>query len=132
MLGVHTRGVGRKVKVSKVVVHEFYNKCFRQSYDLALLKLSKAAQMAHKVGLVCLPTYVVPHGRNCEVTGWGRLGSGGQKSPVLREVIVTRVGSWICNDFRHYAGRIHFTMLCAGSTHGGKDACKVSAPLFTV
>lgn len=58
-------------------------------------------------------------------TGWGTTSSGGQKSDVLREVLLSTLGDQVCGDPNSYGGDyMPSVMLCAGWALGGADACQ--------
>ena len=61
----------------------------------------------------------------CVVTGWGRLKEGGERAVSLREIHVPIIAPITCNDFKHYAGRMHPpSMICAGFNGGRVDSCQ--------
>jgi len=62
---------------------------------------------------------------NCNVTGWGRVASGGALPAELRTVTVPIVSDAVCNERYNGAGYdIYDSMICAGIEEGGKDSCQ--------
>lgn len=99
------------------------------SNDIALLKLSSPLVLNEFVAPVCLPPqgrresdYV---GKTCYAAGWGTTTESGSISNRLLEVDVPIISDAACNALgtqgSHFKGT---TMLCAGTTQGGKDACQ--------
>ncbi|KAM7427033.1 hypothetical protein ABFA07_021757 [Porites harrisoni] len=127
-LGAHRRvfsvGTEQDIRVSKVITHPSYHTPLRYSHDIALLKLSKPANLTKYVNLVCLPHAVAAptDGTRCWITGWGRLASGGASPDYLQQVSVPVVSRARCD--RAYPGKIHDSMICAGLDQGGIDTCQ--------
>lgn len=62
------------------------------------------------------------------VAGWGKLSENGDTSDVLRKVMVPVISDARCQQsYRDigYTGPITNSMICAGYSTGGKDACQV-------
>ncbi|XP_068716593.1 transmembrane protease serine 9-like isoform X3 [Montipora foliosa] len=129
-LGAHyrssTTGTEQDFTVERIINHESYRKPRGLAHDIALLKLSKAAEMTKTVGLACLPDHSNSlqeiDGKNCWVTGFGTLSSGGSLAKVLMQVSVPIVSQPTCK--RAYGSSIHDSMVCAGLAKGGKDSCQ--------
>ncbi|CAH3142232.1 unnamed protein product [Porites lobata] len=127
-LGAHRRviavGTEQDIRVSKVITHPSYHTPLRYSHDIALLKLSRPANLTKYVNLVCLPHAVAAptDGTRCWITGWGRLASGGASPDYLQQVSVPVVSRARCD--RAYPGKIHDSMICAGLDQGGIDTCQ--------
>lgn len=65
-------------------------------------------------------------GRVCRVSGWGYTSPNtGQIPSTLRTVTLPIVSTEKCNSSESFDGSITESMLCAGYSTGGKDACKV-------
>lgn len=65
-------------------------------------------------------------GRVCQVSGWGSISHSGGLTPLtLRTVKLPIVSTSKCNSSNSFSGNITTNMICAGSSTGGKDACKV-------
>jgi len=115
--------------ISRVVVHEDYNKPTVRMNDIALLKLDRPAVEDNFVGKVCLPFGELGErnftGVNLTVVGWGRTGpdSNSAKSEVLLEVKVPGVEQAACVElFRRLRAQLGSGQLCAGGELG-KDSC---------
>uniref|UniRef100_A0A915D148 Peptidase S1 domain-containing protein n=1 Tax=Ditylenchus dipsaci TaxID=166011 RepID=A0A915D148_9BILA len=124
LLGGHTIYSGMMFKVENISIHNLYQ-VLASAYDVALLKISPAVQYNETMAPVCLPSSPPPVNRMCVVTGWGRLKENGERSNSLREIHVPIIPSSTCNNFRHYAGRVHtHSMVCAGYNNGRVDSCQ--------
>lgn len=61
----------------------------------------------------------------CVVTGWGRIAENGERAKKLREIHVPIIPIGVCNNVRHYSGRVHAgSMFCAGYNNGEADSCQ--------
>ncbi|XP_074622381.1 trypsin-3-like isoform X2 [Acropora palmata] len=130
-LGAHYRsgnaaGTEQDFTVERIINHESYKRPRGLAHDISLLKLSKPAQLTRAVGMACLPEYssnlTEIDGKNCWVTGFGTLSSGGSLAQVLMQVSVPIVTESTCR--RAYGSSIHDSMVCAGLARGGKDSCQ--------
>ncbi|XP_029212153.2 CUB and peptidase domain-containing protein 2-like [Acropora millepora] len=114
-------------EIERIIKHESYNKKpYRNSYDIALLKLSTPAQLNKRVALACLPDTSVELpiddlSKKCWITGWGTLQSGGTSPKVLMQAQVPLVSKDRCLKSYH---KLHDSMLCAGYDEGGVDTCQ--------
>lgn len=99
-------------------------------YDVAVLKLDKAARYSDNVLPVCLP----PKGVSFEgwygvVTGWGKTDpalSNRYGTRLLQKVDVPIIKNRECESWHHTRGidlKIFPEMFCAGYEDGRKDAC---------
>merc|ERR1719436_123990 len=98
-------------------------------YDYALIELQQMAPVwtSSCIGTVCLPSpqQSIASGKECWITGWGTLQSGGSTPRYLQEAAVTTVSNSECNQA--YSGRITEAMLCAQGRDGNgdvTDACQ--------
>ncbi|RMX55571.1 hypothetical protein pdam_00001722, partial [Pocillopora damicornis] len=148
-LGAHRRigrvGTEQDFKVVKIISHASYHNPVRYSYDIALIKLEKPANLNKAVGLVCVPDGNSPAmpidnlSKKCWITGWGRLASGGATPEKLMQASVPLVSKSrkfhlamfevyldceIARCLKGYPNMIHDSMLCAGLDKGGVDACQ--------
>ena len=103
-----------------------YNTPKQLSNDVALLKLSRPAELRNGVGLVCLSDdqFQRPfNGRSCWTTGWGRLSGPGSVAKELMQVDLPLVSPQACLSSypTHYD---QTTMICAARSQGGTGACK--------
>lgn len=108
-------------------MHENYRTPLPESNDIALLKLLSPAYLDEGVGLVCLPDtdHDLPIDnldKQCWITGWGTLYSGGPQPNTLMQASVPLVSKERC-DYA-YPDAIDDSMLCAGLDEGGIDACQ--------
>ncbi|XP_056629070.1 coagulation factor VII [Triplophysa dalaica] len=139
-VGEHIRlkeeGTEQIRKVSKVLIHPFYNHSITDS-DIALLHLFSPVTFGPYALPICLPpangTFARTLGaiRMAMVSGWGRLAQSGPSSMVLQRLEVPKVSSDEC---RTESGlKITRNMLCAGFTEGGRDSCQGDSggPLVT-
>lgn len=102
-LGAHRRigrvGTEQDFKVVKIISHASYHNPVRYSYDIALIKLEKPANLNKAVGLVCVPDGNSPAmpidnlSKKCWITGWGRLASGGATPEKLMQASVPLVSN---------------------------------------
>ena len=98
-LGAHYRqGEKSQTKqdfdVAEIILHPKYD--IHESHDIALVKLTRPALFTYAVRPVCLPdkNTRLPFdnpGRNCWVTGWGRLASNGRFPRTLQQASVPLV-----------------------------------------
>lgn len=80
------------------------------------------------ISVVLLPRQdaTIAEGKMCRVSGWGYTApSGGQIPSTLRTVTLPIVSMEKCNSSDSFNGSITESMLCAGYSLGGKDACQV-------
>lgn len=89
-LGAHHRTrVDNRVqdfKVRRIVRHPSYHNPVSYAHDIALLELHRPAQLNGVVRPVCLPNKGDQQGRECTVTGWGRLEHLGVSPDYLMQV----------------------------------------------
>ena len=121
----YVTGTEQYFDVVQIIQHENYNSPRRLSNDIALLKLSRPAELRNGVGLVCLPDgqFHRPFNdisKKCWTTGWSYLGL---KPTELMQVDVPLVSPQSCSYL--YSGYDRNTMICAGSyrSQGGIGAC---------
>ncbi|XP_074648857.1 ovochymase-like [Tubulanus polymorphus] len=126
VLGKHnkdgTESTHQTFKPTKIIVHEKYNSR-KTDNDIALIRLSKPAQVNDHVDVACLPEKDVSEGHMCYTTGWGDT-KGTCCTGKLKQAMVPIVGKQICNSYDFYNGAITDNMICAGYTEGGHDACQ--------
>ncbi|KAK9968576.1 hypothetical protein ABG768_002892 [Culter alburnus] len=119
--------------VSRIVMHDFVPRT--NENDIALMKLNRPLTITLNVRPVCLPNkgmyFSAP--RECYVTGWGALYSGGSSSETLQEAKIQLIDRTTCNSQQVYNGQIKDTMICAGKLQGGVDSCQGDSggPLVT-
>ena len=130
-LGAHYRSYGsvgteQSFDVVKIIEHEKYNIPYSWSNDIALLQLSKPAEVGKGVGLVCLPdnNFQLPFddlNKTCWITGWGTLSYYGITPNELRQVNIPLVSKQRCSA--SYPGKIDDSMICVGKDQGGIGGC---------
>ncbi|KAA0200990.1 hypothetical protein HAZT_HAZT001596 [Hyalella azteca] len=80
---------GRRVKVSRVIIHPYYRPRYMKDNDIALLKLADRVTYSNRILPVCLP-YNLRHsdyeGTYGTVTGWGSVGELKDLSEVLKDI----------------------------------------------
>ncbi|XP_040835661.1 proproteinase E-like [Ochotona curzoniae] len=101
------------ITVEKAFVHEDYD---GDGNDIALLKLSECAELTDEVKPARLPPagYILPHGTECYVSGWGRLTTGGLLPNVLQEGLLPVVDFEHCSQPDWWGSYVDETMVCAG------------------
>ncbi|XP_052280967.1 cubilin-like [Dreissena polymorpha] len=119
---------GQVRHVAEVIIHPDYN--FIYSDDIALLRLQRPLDFSDDVNAACLPW----DGRqfspssNCYVVGYGVWNVENYYTTLapryLRHVRTKIVHSDMCTELYSYKTYIKDTMMCAGYTGGGMDACK--------
>uniref|UniRef100_A0A8C1S7C6 trypsin n=1 Tax=Cyprinus carpio TaxID=7962 RepID=A0A8C1S7C6_CYPCA len=90
-------------------------------------QLSAPIELNRNVSLAPLPKQNAGllAGRVCQVSGWGSISHSGGLTPLtLRTVKLPIVSTSKCNSSNSFSGNITTNMICAGSSTGGKDACK--------
>ncbi|XP_008061446.1 testisin [Carlito syrichta] len=99
-------------------------------YDIAMVRLSKAAAYSSSVRPICLlaSTSEFQNRTDCWVTGWGDIEEDVELPPpyTLQEVQVAIINNIMCNHlYRRPDFRLDIwgDMICAGDAQGGKDAC---------
>ncbi|KAK5645614.1 hypothetical protein RI129_004078 [Pyrocoelia pectoralis] len=111
---------GTVIDLSEVLQHPLYNP-ETVDYDIAVLKLDGQVLLspqAQRVNLV--PRYLAVGGRSAQVSGWGRLFSGGPLSEQLQVVEVKEEDRDACNSA--YSGKITDRMICFKDP--GQDSCQ--------
>jgi len=118
---------GILIEVRRIIEHENYNVPIYFDNDVALLFLATPLVFGPGIQPVTLPEqgYVVPHGTDSRVSGWGALSQGGPSPDVLQVVTVPIVNNEICGASYVALNPITDGMICAGDIDaGGRDACQ--------
>ncbi|CAL8086660.1 unnamed protein product [Orchesella dallaii] len=118
--------------VSKLIMHEDYNKRTVLKNDIALLVLSKDLPMASHIGPVCLSDDLQPvAGQRCFASGWGKnlYGKEGSYQTILKKVDLPTIPNRECQSLLRETRlgprfRLHESFVCAGGEKG-KDTCRV-------
>ena len=116
-------GTEQYFDVVQIIQHENYSSPRRLSNDIALLKLSRPAELRNGVGLVCLSDGQFQRMFNdtrkkCWTTGWSY---PGLKPTELMQVDVSLVSPRRCSYL--YSGYDANTMICASRSQGDRVAC---------
>ncbi|KAF2901184.1 hypothetical protein ILUMI_05002 [Ignelater luminosus] len=117
---------GQVAKVLSMCDHPKYNRS-TIDYDVSVLLLDRPFVLGDNVQTIPLqPANLdVPTGTVANVSGWGRLSSGGVAPQQLQVVQVPKVEDSECERFySRYGDTITDRMVCFGYTEGGKDSCQ--------
>lgn len=113
-----------RVSIADIINHPSYTSASGSGYDVSLLKLSEPVEFPNDNTLApaCLPVDAHNTYENVDaiVTGWGLTSQGGSQATTLQEVTVPVISNEACSS--SYSS-INPTMICAGLSEGGKDAC---------
>ncbi|XP_043387874.1 chymotrypsin-like elastase family member 3B [Chelonia mydas] len=124
VLGEYDRSVAEgteqhiPVNPEDIFVHPRWNSiCVSCGNDIALIKLSRSAELSDKVQLGCLPPAgeVLPNNYPCYITGWGRLYTGGSLPDKLQQALLPVVDYEHCTQADWWGSiAIRESMVCAG------------------
>merc|ERR1712212_822856 len=114
-------GSEQTIVLSKIIQHEDYVG-MAISNDISLLKFSEPLTFTEYVQAIDLPAPGHTASSDCIVSGWGTTSEGGTTPHVLQKVTVPIVSDEECRK-AHGENEIDDSMICAGVTEGGKDAC---------
>ncbi|XP_031818507.1 chymotrypsin-like elastase family member 3B [Sarcophilus harrisii] len=98
-------------------VHEKWNSlCVSCGNDIALIKLSRSAQLNDKVQLGCIPPAgtILPNEAPCYISGWGRLYTNGPLPDKLQQALLPVVDYEHCSKGDWWGISLKTTMVCAG------------------
>uniref|UniRef100_A0A670JLX2 Proproteinase E-like n=1 Tax=Podarcis muralis TaxID=64176 RepID=A0A670JLX2_PODMU len=105
------------VNSEDIYVHPGWNgNCVACGDDIALLKLSRSAELNDKVQLGCIPPPgdLLPNGSPCYISGWGRLYTGGPLPSILQQALLPSVDYAHCSQPDWWSYTVKETMVCAG------------------
>ncbi|XP_058517009.1 chymotrypsin-like elastase family member 3B [Ochotona princeps] len=116
-------GTVRILPVKSYVLHEKYNGVLNDGYDIALIELSRSAELTTWVQPACLPSagYITPNGTECYVTGWGFISTSGPASDTLLEGLLCVLDHEHCSQPDYWGDNVNKRQLCAGEC--GSSAC---------
>lgn len=125
----HNNG-GEVIAVNIINNHPNYNPDTYE-FDISIISLTSPLTFGPAVATIALPTprqYIV-EGTPAIVTGWGAMVENGTAPvPQLQAVSVPVISNERCHEFYQVVGdNITDSMLCAGYTVGGRDACQVNS-----
>ncbi|XP_077318862.1 granzyme A-like [Lithobates pipiens] len=124
-LGAHSISAVEKEKqfrkTDRVITHELYKKG-SFNYDVALLQLSKDAELTHAVKALPLPESCDEpvEGTVCEVAGWGVTKNSNKPSDKLMEANVTIMDKTDC--YNYWGDVITKNFIC--TNQNGTETCK--------
>ncbi|CAH1227037.1 trypsin-3-like [Branchiostoma lanceolatum] len=110
------------IRAASITVHYGYNQWATPDYDIAVIRLSHAANINNYVSPISLPSYDAPDGTNCVVSGFGDTTGNGNLASRLQYVYVPVMNRNTCNYYMN--GAITSRMFCAGYDNGGRDSCQ--------
>lgn len=96
-------------------------------HDIALIKLAENVRFSKAIRPACLWTGLKFNVSSVIATGYGLLENAGNKSDVLRKVMLDLLDVQECEELyidRRFKDGIKDGQLCIGSTRGGKDTCQ--------
>uniref|UniRef100_U3KM14 Peptidase S1 domain-containing protein n=1 Tax=Oryctolagus cuniculus TaxID=9986 RepID=U3KM14_RABIT len=140
LLGAHDiTNLGDKEQIipgEKIIVHPDYDdNDVSKGNDIALIKLSRSAEVTEEVQPACLAPrdYILPHGTECYITGWGTTSTGGSVSNVLLKGLLPVVDYEHCTQPDWWGSTVKETMVCAGGENvagcngdsGGPLVCRI-------
>ncbi|XP_021017056.1 chymotrypsin-like elastase family member 3B [Mus caroli] len=123
VLGEHEQGVEEgseqviPINAGDLFVHPKWNsECVNCGNDIALVKLSRSAQLGDAVQLACLPPAgeILPNGAPCYISGWGRLSTNGPLPTKLQQALLPVVDYEHCSRWDWWGYYVKTTMVCAG------------------
>uniref|UniRef100_A0A8C6MZF2 Chymotrypsin-like elastase family, member 3A n=1 Tax=Mus spicilegus TaxID=10103 RepID=A0A8C6MZF2_MUSSI len=123
VLGEHEHGVEEgseqviPINAGELFVHPKCNsECVNCGNDIALVKLSRSAQLGDAVQLACLPPAgeILPNGAPCYISGWGRLSTNGPLPDKLQQALLPVVDYEHCSRWNWWGLSVKTTMVCAG------------------
>ncbi|KAM6174110.1 chymotrypsin-like elastase family member 3B [Erethizon dorsatum] len=90
--------------------------CVACGNDIALVKLSRSAQLGDAVQLACLPPAgdILPNEAPCYISGWGRLYTDGPLPDKLQQALLPVVDYEHCSRWDWWGFSVRRTMVCAG------------------
>ena len=117
---------GKVHETCRFVDHPSYGSPNRASNDFAILHLRTPVNITTRAAPACLPPSTFDDaflgGKTLTVSGWGALTEGGGSPTVLHSVDVPGMTNAQCRN--DYTSGIDISMICAGRTSGGIDACQ--------
>nr|XP_020144188.1 proproteinase E-like [Microcebus murinus] len=100
-----------------IFVHPNWNPTYvSRGNDIALIKLSKSAQLGDAVQVATLPPAgdILPNEEPCYITGWGRLSTNGPLPDKLQQALLPVVDYKHCSRLTWWGFSVKKTMVCAG------------------
>ncbi|XP_069935229.1 chymotrypsin-like elastase family member 3B [Oryctolagus cuniculus] len=121
LLGTHDiTNLGDKEQIipgEKIIVHPDYDdNDVSKGNDIALIKLSRSAEVTEEVQPACLAPrdYILPNGTECYITGWGTTSTArGSVSNVLHQCLMKVVDYAHCSQPDWWGSTVKETMMCS-------------------
>ncbi|XP_034663904.1 serine protease snake isoform X1 [Drosophila subobscura] len=122
-----TSAAQQDIKILIIILHPKYRSS-SYYHDIALLKLTKRAQLSELVRPACLWQVPELQIKSVVAAGWGRTEFLGAKSNVLRQVNLDLIPQLRCKQMyrkeRRLPRGIIDAQFCAGYLPGGRDTCQ--------
>ncbi|XP_026259425.2 proproteinase E isoform X1 [Urocitellus parryii] len=134
VLGEYDQGVQEgpeqviPINPGDLFVHPKWNSnCVACGNDIALVKLSRSAQLGDTVQLASLPPAgdILPNGTPCYISGWGRLYTNGPLPDKLQQALLPVVDYQHCSQWDWWGFSVKRTMVCAGGDT--RSGCNVKS-----
>ncbi|XP_062962242.1 chymotrypsin-like elastase family member 3B [Cynocephalus volans] len=114
-----TEGTEQVIPINNddIFVHPDWNSdCVACGNDIALIKLSRSANLGYAVQPASLPPAgdILTHDTSCYITGWGRLSTNGQLPDILQQALLPVVDYEHCSKWLWWGSTVKKTMVCAG------------------
>ncbi|XP_022329689.2 elastase-1-like [Crassostrea virginica] len=104
-------GTEQTVTISSILMHPQYSESSGGfPNDIAILRLSSSASLDAYVKVAALPTSTSTsfyNGRNCYITGWGRLSGGGNIPNILQQAQTTVISHSECRSALGLTGLLY-------------------------
>ncbi|XP_001358502.3 serine protease snake isoform X1 [Drosophila pseudoobscura] len=122
-----TSAAQQDIKILIIILHPKYRSS-SYYHDIALLKLTKRAQLSDQVRPACLWQVPELQIKSVVAAGWGRTEFLGAKSNALRQVNLDLIPQQRCKQMyrkeRRLPRGIIDAQFCAGYLPGGRDTCQ--------
>uniref|UniRef100_A0A5F9DCC4 Peptidase S1 domain-containing protein n=1 Tax=Oryctolagus cuniculus TaxID=9986 RepID=A0A5F9DCC4_RABIT len=132
LLGEHditvSEGPEQFIPTEKIIVHPDYDDDASKGNDIALIKLLHSAEVTEEVQPACLAPrdYILPHGTECYITGWGTTSTGGSTPNILQQGLLPVVDYEHCSKPDWWGSTVKEIHVCAGGDEVA--GCNVSQP----
>ncbi|XP_069933119.1 chymotrypsin-like elastase family member 3B [Oryctolagus cuniculus] len=120
LLGEHditvSEGPEQFIPGEKIIVHPDYDDDASKGNDIALIKLLHSAEVTEEVQPACLAPrdYLLPHGTECYITGWGTTSTGGSTPNILQQGLLPVVDYEHCSKPDWWGSTVKEIHVCAG------------------
>ena len=112
--------------MTSILKNSKYSIRFDLYFWAALVRVESPVDLNNSTLPFCLlpSNATMEPGKECYVTGWGRIRFDGPQSCSLREAKVRLISNDTCNKSSSYNGTIHSRVICAGIPEGGSGPCQ--------